>query len=66
MLGCPSMSFVVNDLYGIGNTQLMYKLRLWYGRVPECPLQSPAVLPRPRRAFPKGVIHDSRHEETFW
>ena len=61
MLGCPSMSFGVNDLYSIGNTQLMYKFLLLYARLPECQLQSPPVLPRPRRAFPKGVIRDPRH-----
>ena len=53
MYRCLRLSITVKALANIGNTSSSYKFLLCYGSLPECPLPSPAVLPRSRGATPE-------------
>src|SRR5262249_51637697 len=48
----PELSRSVNAILVIGNTRIKYWGYMCYGSIPELPLLSPVVLPRPCRARP--------------
>jgi hypothetical protein len=48
------MSFIVNSLRKIGNASMKYTSHLCYARLPEFPLLSLLVLPRPRKTRPEN------------
>jgi hypothetical protein len=53
---CPQLSSRFNVLAYVGNSRIEYSVLIRYRSFPEFPLQSLAVLPRPREAHPERTM----------